>query len=289
MTALLQVEDLGVVYGTRHHPVRVLKHIDFAIMRGEVLGLVGESGSGKSTLGRMVLRLETPSEGRIRFDGQDITDLDRAAMRPVRSRLQAIFQDPYAALSPRMRIGRQVAEAFALDGTLEATDYGLRLAELFTMVGLDPVLKDRFPHELSGGQRQRVCIARALATRPDLIVADEPITALDVSIQAQIINLFNDLKRQLQLSYLFIAHDLGMVRYLCDRVAVMLAGRLVEIGTTAEVFANPQHDYTRSLLSAVPVPDPVIEKERSRITYIHPGFTGQESVCEVSPGHLVLL
>ncbi len=288
MSHLLQVIGVGKDYGTPARPIRVLSGIDLQIARGEVLGLVGESGSGKSTLGRIVLRLDAPTEGRVVFDGQDITDLGRAALRPVRRRLQALFQDPYASLGPRMRVGAYVAEALPLDDSLPRAGYGRRLEELFVMVGLDPRFCERFPHELSGGQRQRVCIARALAPRPELIVADEPVTALDVSIQAQIINLFNDLKKRLNLSYLFIAHDLATVRYLCDRVAVMLAGRIVEVGPTAEVFRNPGHDYTRALLSAAPVPDPAIEKARRRLVYTHRGFRGDERMVELSAGHFCL-
>lgn len=288
MTHLLDIRGVSKDYGVLSRPLKVLNDINLKIAAGEVLGLVGESGSGKSTLGRIVLRLDTPTEGKVVFSGQDITHFSRTELRPVRRKLQAIFQDPYASLSPRMRVGAYVAEALPLDESLLRADYAKRLDELFVMVGLDPRFRDRFPHELSGGQRQRVCIARALAPRPELIVADEPITALDVSIQAQIINLFNDLKKRLGLAYLFIAHDLATVRYLSDRVAVMLDGRIVEVGPTASVFASPAHDYTRALLSAAPVPDPKIEKSRQRLIYRHVGFTGEEQMTEVSPGHFCL-
>lgn len=290
---LLEIEALCRVYQLRGSRARMLRAVDdvsFTVARGETLGLVGESGSGKSTIGRLVMRLEEPTSGRIRFDGQDITALSAAALKPVRRRMQIVFQDPFGALNPRMRIGRFVAEPFVVHGLLSGkSERRDRVAELLRQVGLDGHAMDRFPHEFSGGQRQRICIARALALQPDFIVADEPITALDVSIQAQIINLFQDLREQLGLAYLFIAHDLTMVRYLCHRVAVMLNGRLVELGPTAAVFGDPQHAYTRALLSAVPIPDPVAERQRSRIAFDSASLPPPErtALVEHGPGHLV--
>jgi peptide/nickel transport system ATP-binding protein len=262
-------------------------NVSFDVMPGETLGLVGESGSGKSTTGRLVMRLEEPSDGEVAFEGRTITGLPPAALRPVRRRMQIVFQDPYAALNPRMRVGRFVAEPLAVHGIGSAAERRDRTAELFRLVGLDPAVMGRFPHEFSGGQRQRIVIARAIALQPRFIVADEPITALDVSIQAQIVNLFQDLQERMDLAYLFIAHDLSMVRYLCRRVAVMLRGRIVEIGPTETVFGDPQHAYTRALLSAVPIPDPDLERARARLSYDPARDPVGETLEEVAPGHLV--
>lgn len=273
-TPLLRVSNLSKTFGDTaplfggRHVVHAVDGVSFDIARGETLGLVGESGSGKSTTGRVLLQLEKPTGGEIEFEGQRLTGLSKHALKPYRRQMQIIFQDPYASLNPRMTVGDFVEEPLIVH-KLFATkaERRQRVAELFTLVGLDPSFANRYPHEFSGGQRQRVSIARAIALNPSFIVCDEPITALDVSIQAQIINLFQDLQQQLGLTYLFIAHDLSMIRYLCHRVAVMLRGRIVEIGPTATIFANPQHAYTRALLSAIPVPNPDIERSRTPIPF----------------------
>ncbi|UFN49316.1 ATP-binding cassette domain-containing protein [Roseomonas sp. OT10] len=295
-TPLLEVENLSRhfhttrgLFGRIDHTVKAVDGISFTVKPGETLGLVGESGSGKSTTGRLVLRLDDPTGGRIRFEGQDITRMGKGAMRPIRQRLQVVFQDPYASLNPRMRVGESVGEPLRVHGRVRnAEDQREKVSELFRQVGLDPRFLDRFPHQFSGGQRQRIGIARAIALRPQLIVADEPITALDVSIQAQIVNLFMDLQEEMGMAYLFIAHDLGMVRHLCHRVAVMLRGRIVEMGSTAQVFADAQHPYTRALLSAAPIADPDRERLSQRIAYEAVTPPAEAALREVSAGHYVL-
>jgi peptide/nickel transport system ATP-binding protein len=290
---LVRIDNVTKVYETggllRGRPLRVVDRVSLTVGRGEIVGLVGESGSGKSTLGRMVLRLETLTGGRLWFDGRDITHAGRHEMKPLRKAMQVVFQDPYAALSPRMRVGDFVAEPLRVHTTANQRERRERVAELFATVGLNPGQMSRFPHEFSGGQRQRICIARAIASAPSFIVADEPITALDVSIQAQIVNLFKELQQRMGLSYLFIAHDLGMVRYLCDRVAVMLRGRIVELGPAAAVFNEPQHPYTRALVSAVPIPDPDIETRRQRLLFDPDRTPVGEHFEERRPGHFVLV
>ena len=274
-TPLLRVSNLSKTFGDtapllggHRHVVHAVDGVSFDIARGETLGLVGESGSGKSTTGRVLLQLEKPTGGDIEFEGHRLTGLSKHALKPYRRQMQIIFQDPYASLNPRMKVGDFVEEPLIVHKLFSSKDERRqRVAELFTTVGLDPSFINRYPHEFSGGQRQRVSIARAIALNPSFIVCDEPITALDVSIQAQIVNLFQDLQQQLGLTYLFIAHDLSMIRYLCHRVAVMLRGRIVEIGPTSAIFANPQHAYTRALLSAIPVPDPDIERSRTPIPF----------------------
>lgn len=237
----------------------------------------------------MVLRLEDPTSGEISFEGNRIDSLAQRALRPYRRQIQAVFQDPYSALNPRMPVWRFVAEPLLIHGiATRRNDQRERVADLFKMVGLDPQYMDRYPHEFSGGQRQRINIARAIGIKPRLIVADEPITALDVSIQAQIINLFSDLQEQLGLAYLFIAHDLTMVRFLCTRVAVMLRGHIVEIAPTEQLFADPRHPYTRSLLSAIPIPDPARERARRALSYHPTDADMQGALKEVSAGHFVL-
>jgi len=292
---LLRVEGLARHYvstglfGRETHRVRAVDGVSFTVRPGETLGLVGESGSGKSTTGRLVLRLEEPTAGRIWFEGREITGLRKGALAPVRKKLQVVFQDPYASLNPRMRVGESVGEPLLVHrAAAGAEERRAKVAELFRLVGLDPRFIDRFPHQFSGGQRQRIGIARAIALRPRLIVADEPITALDVSIQAQIVNLFMDLQDEMGMAYLFIAHDLGMVRHLCHRVAVMLRGRIVEMGTTEQVFHDPRHDYTRALLSAVPIPDPDRETARQRMAYEATAPAPDAALREVSEGHFVL-
>jgi oligopeptide/dipeptide ABC transporter ATP-binding protein len=242
--------------------VRAVDGVSFSIRERETLGLVGESGSGKSTTGRTLLRLERATDGRVLFDGTDLTALGAAELRRARRDMQMIFQDPYASLDPRMKVGGAVREPLDVHGIGAAGERRARVTELLERVGLEADFARRYPHELSGGQRQRVGIARALATGPRFVVADEPISALDVSIQAQIVNLLSELKEDLGLTYLFIAHDLAMVRYISDRVAVMYLGRLVEVGGRDDVFDRPLHPYTRALISAIPTPDPDAEAAR---------------------------
>ncbi|GAA4694267.1 ABC transporter ATP-binding protein [Phytohabitans rumicis] len=249
---LLRVEGLTKHFPVRRGAVRAVDGLDFAVEAGETLGLVGESGCGKTTTGRMLVRLLEPSAGKIVFEGRDITHLGRRAMRPLRQDLQIIFQDPYASLNPRHTVGRIVAMPIEVNGVRPPGGVKKRVQELLELVGLNPEHYNRYPHEFSGGQRQRIGIARALALRPKLIVADEPVSALDVSIQAQVINLLRGLQRDLGLAFVFIAHDLAVVRHFCQRVAVMYLGKIVEIGDRAEIYEEPRHPYTRALLSAVP-------------------------------------
>ena len=293
---LLKVEGLTKhfhtsrnLFGKPTHTVRAVEGVSFEIGHGETLGLVGESGSGKSTTGRLILRLEEPTAGTVTFDGQEISGLSPSQLAPVRRRLQVVFQDPFSSLNPRLRVGDSVGEPLSTHGVVRtAAEKRERVAALFQQVGLDPKFMDRFPHQFSGGQRQRIGIARAIALGPKLIVADEPITALDVSIQAQIVNLFLDLQEEMGMAYLFIAHDLGMVRHLCHRVAVMLRGRIVEMGSTEQVFANPQHPYTQALISAAPIPDPDREAARRRIPYELVPPPAGAMLQQVSPGHWAL-
>ena len=295
---LVQVSGLTKVYGgrggllSRPTPqVRAVDGVSLEIRRGETVGLVGESGSGKSTTGRILLQLEPPTSGDIRYEGQELTGLSKKALRPYRRKMQVIFQDPYSALNPRMKVGAFVAEPLVvhgLDGN--AASRREKVAALFRQVGLSPDFVDRYPHEFSGGQRQRINIARAISLGPDFIVADEPITALDVSIQAQIVNLFKDLQEELGITYLFIAHDLSMVRFLCHRVAVMLRGRIVELAPTQALFENARHPYTRALLSAIPIPDPDVERGRRHLLFdpTREPDAPDAALAEVEPGHFVL-
>jgi peptide/nickel transport system ATP-binding protein len=248
----------------RHKLVRAVDDVSIAIKRGETLGLVGESGCGKSTLGRLVLRLDDPTAGEIRFEGLDLAPLDREQMIAVRKKMQVIFQDPYSSLNPRMTVGQIIAEPIRVHGILPKSQVHDRVAELLQVVGLFPYMALRYPHELSGGKRQRVGIARALAVDPRVIVCDEAVSALDVSIQGQVINLLEELQQRLGLTYLFIAHDLAVVRHISSKVAVMYLGRIVEYAPADDLFSNPLHPYTRALLAAAPVPDPVIERTRPR-------------------------
>jgi len=270
---LLEVRDLkvhfpirqGIILERHVGDVRAVDGVSLSIRRGETLGLVGESGCGKSTTGRAIIRLYTPTSGTVVFDGVELTRLEGEPLRRMRRRMQMIFQDPYASLNPRMTAGGIVREPLDIHSIGTKAERRERVRELFEIVGLSPDLMDRYPHEFSGGQRQRIGVARALAVRPDLVVADEPISALDVSIQAQIINLLEQLQGQLQLTYLFIAHDLSVVRHISDRIAVMYLGHIVEVAGSRELHDRPVHPYTVALLSAVPVPDPEIEGRRRRI------------------------
>jgi oligopeptide transport system ATP-binding protein len=270
--SLVQVEGLEIhfpVYkGIMRRQVGAVKAVDglnFEIYRGETLGLVGESGCGKSTVGRAILRLYRPTNGHVNFDGRDIAGFSSSEMRNIRPRMQMIFQDPQSSLNPRMTVGSIVGEPLDEHGIGSKKEKKQRVEELLDAVGLNSEYVNRYPHEFSGGQRQRIGIARALALKPDFIVCDEPIAALDVSIQAQVVNLLEDLQEQLGLTYLFISHDLAMVRHIADRVAVMYLGKIVELASVANLFNTPQHPYTRALLSAVPIPNPAIEAKREHI------------------------
>ena len=246
--------------------VKAVDDVSFRIKKGETLGLVGESGCGKTTVARCILRLYRPTEGQIIFEGQDISQLPKSKVRPLRYKMQLIFQDPYGSLNPRQSAGNIVGEPLKVHHMTNSDgEYQQRVADLFRTVGLDPSMQDRVPHEFSGGQRQRIGVARALASNPSFIVCDEPISALDVSIQAQIINLLEELQDKLGLTYLFIAHDLSVVRHISDRVAVMYLGRVVEVTDWKSLYENPLHPYTKALLSAIPIPDPNVEEKRERI------------------------
>ncbi|MPZ91332.1 MAG: dipeptide ABC transporter ATP-binding protein [Actinobacteria bacterium] len=270
---LLEVEDLkvyfpiksGLVFDRHVGDVKAVDGVSFEIERGETLGLVGESGCGKTTVGRTILRLYEPTEGRIVFEGKDIASLSQSDLRKLRGRMQMIFQDPYSSLNPRQSVGNLIAEPLKIHGIAMGDKARARAEELLDIVGLPKSATARYPHEFSGGQRQRIGLARALALNPDLIVADEPVSALDVSIQAQMVNLLEELQEEFDLTYLFIAHDLAVVRHISDRIAVMYLGKIVEVAGADELYASPRHPYTMALLSAVPIPDPKVEASRERI------------------------
>jgi len=255
----------GLILQRKVGAIRAVDGISFAIKRGETLGLVGESGCGKSTTGRAILQLHRPTAGHVYFEDSDLTRLKGEELRRMRRHMQIIFQDPYASLNPRMTVGSIVSEPLIVHGLAKGKELQERVQELLALVGLNPYFVTRYPHEFSGGQRQRIGVARALAVNPAFIVCDEPISALDVSIQAQIINLLEDLQERFKLTYLFIAHDLSVVRHICNRVAVMYLGKIVELADRNELYHNPLHCYTKALLSAVPIPDPVIEEKRQRM------------------------
>src|SRR6476659_7124960 len=263
--------------------LRAVDDVSFAVERGETFGLVGESGSGKTTTGRCILRLIEPSSGDVIFDGKDMLKLSRGDLRRARRDMQIVFQDPYSSLNPRMRVSDIVEEPLIIHKLGTRDEREQRVKELFALVGLNPDHLRRYPHEFSGGQRQRIGLARALALNPSLIIADEPVSALDVSVQAQVVNLLMELQQRLQLTYLFIAHDLRLVEHICSRVAVMYLGRIVEMGETAKLFASPQHPYTRALLSAIPVPDP--DAPRHRIVLDPSSFVRAAALREVTAGH----
>ena len=271
---LLEVNNLkmyfpvtsGMLFQRTVAHVKAVDDVSFTVKRGETLGLVGESGCGKTTTGRCILQLYKPTDGQVKFEGQDLTKLGTKQMRAMRREMQVIFQDPYSSLNPRMTAGNIIGEPLIVHGLVHGkAEYRERVSDLLQNVGLNPYMADRFPHEFSGGQRQRIGVARALSVSPKFIVADEPVSALDVSIQAQIINLLEELQEQFNLTYLFIAHDLSVVRHISDRVGVMYLGHIVEIAERNEVYRNPVHPYTKALLSAVPIPDPILDAQRERV------------------------
>ncbi len=274
MSALIAARGVSVHYRLKRGwfgrgapvTVKALTEIDLDIETGETLALVGESGSGKSTLGRALIRTLTPTAGTVAFRGSDITALDRRRLRPLRRHFQIVFQDPFGSLNPRLSIGRAVAEPLVVHGLAQGADLRSRVAEALDLVGIDPAWAGRRPHEFSGGQRQRICIARAIIGRPDFIVADEALSALDVTLQGQMLGLFADLKQRFGLTYLFISHDLDTVRAIADRVAVLYLGRIVELAPAADLFARPRHPYTQALLAAMPVPDPMRERARAHVS-----------------------
>lgn len=272
-TPLIRVENLtkhfpitrGIIVQKQVGAVQAVDNISFDILKGETLGLVGESGCGKSTTGRTLLQLHKPTSGKVFYNDIDLVSASNAEMRDMRRNIQIIFQDPYASLNPRMTVGSIVAEPLEVHNVGTTAERQERVRELLELVSLNPHFINRYPHEFSGGQRQRIGIARALALRPDFIVCDEPISALDVSIQAQVVNLLEELQAEFGLTYLFIAHDLSMVRHISDRVAVMYLGKIVELAPRDELYENPLHPYTQALLSAVPIPDPILEQKRTRV------------------------
>lgn len=286
---LVEVKGLKCYFGSSSKQiVKAVDDISFEIFEGETFGLVGESGSGKSTTGRSILRLNDATDGQILFDGKEIPTKTKD-LKDFRKQAQMIFQDPYASLNGRMKVRDIIAEGMDIHGIVKTrAERDVKVNELLKMVGLNPEHANRYPHEFSGGQRQRIGIARALAVNPRFIVCDEPISALDVSIQAQIVNLLKKLQKEQQLTYLFIAHDLSMVKYISDRIAVMYQGKIVELGTADAVYHQPFHPYTKSLLSAIPLPDPQYERNRKRVIYQPTVQNEPEEMLEITPGHFVL-
>jgi oligopeptide transport system ATP-binding protein len=287
---LLKVRNLKQYFNKgQKSEVRAVDDVSFDIFPGETFGLVGESGSGKTTTGRSIIRLYNPTDGEVLFDGKDTAEVkSREQELEFRKDVQMIFQDPYASLNPRMKVEDIIAEGLDIHKLVSSSEERYdRVVELLEVVGLNEDHASRYPHEFSGGQRQRIGIARALAVAPKLIVADEPISALDVSVQAQIVNLLMDLQEEFDLTFLFIAHDLSMVKYISDRIGVMYQGKLIEIAEADELYYHPLHPYTESLLSAIPLPNPIYERERERIEYDHKPFTGKEEMTEIVPGHFI--
>lgn len=290
---ILQVKDLKQYFGNPNNPVKAVDEINFEVYEGEVLGLVGESGSGKSTTGRSIIGLYETTGGEVHYKGKRIDNLTKQSdKRELAKSMQMIFQDPYASLNPRMTVAEIIGEGFDIHGMYSnSKERQAVIEELLEDVGLNKEHANRYAHEFSGGQRQRIGIARALALKPDFIIADEPISALDVSIQAQVVNLLKQLQHNRSLTYLFIAHDLSMVKYISDRIAVMYRGKLVEVGTSDEIYNHPIHPYTRSLLSAVPQPDPLSEATRQRVDYMHEvdlETLGKQERIDINPNHYVL-
>ena len=300
----------GVIIQRHLGDVKAVDDVTFDIYKGETLGLVGESGSGKTTVGRTILHLHKPTDGRVLFEGTNLTELNEDGMRPIRQRMQIIFQDPYASLNPRMPIGHTIGEPLEVHKGLKGRAKTEKVRELLDLVGINVKMFNRYPHEFSGGQRQRIGIARALALNPDFVICDEPIASLDVSIQSQVVNLLKRLQRQMDLTYLFIAHDLSMVRHISDRVAVMYLGKVVELAVRRDLYTDPLHPYTQALISAVPIPDPDKEATRQRIilqgdlpspanppqgcnfstrcpVVMERCFTEEPQYREVKPGHMV--
>ena len=288
-TPLLQVRHLTKEFTRREGlfrrmpSLRAVDDVTFEIHEGETFGLVGESGSGKTTTGRCILRLVEPTSGAVRFRDEDVLAFSKRRMREARRHMQIVFQDPYSSLNPRMRASAIVEEPLVIHRTGNTAERQARVRELFELVGLHPSQLASYPHEFSGGQRQRIGLARALALNPSLVIADEPVSALDVSVQAQVVNLLMDLQERLKLTYLFIAHDLRLVRHICPRLAVMYLGRIVEMGATEDIFKAPAHPYTRALLSAIPVPDPTAE--RQRVVLDPSTFDRSAPLREIAPGH----
>ncbi|MCM3880621.1 MAG: ATP-binding cassette domain-containing protein [Vicinamibacterales bacterium] len=278
--ALLDVRHLVKQFGA----MRAVNDISFTVEEGETFGLVGESGSGKTTTGRCILRLIEPTSGEVLFRGQNVLGFSGSELRQARRNMQIVFQDPYSSLNPRMRVRQIIEEPFIIHRIGTRQERRERVVELVRLVGLDPASLERYPHEFSGGQRQRIGVARAIALNPSLVIADEPVSALDVSIQAQVVNLLMELQEKLKLAYLFIAHDLRLVEHICQRTAVMYLGKIVEMGDTRRLFSNPQHDYTKALLSAIPEPDP--DYKPARITLDPARIDLNAPLREIEPGHL---